>query len=86
VTYILKFILDKLIVFQKKIIELKETSQEFLKYFVFAILTTILNISIQFLLTNFLRSPLEISMVIALTIGYTCKFLLDKKYVFNKEM
>lgn len=85
ITYIVKFFLDKYIVFKKSGGKLKDTSEEFAKYFVFAIITTIENIGIQFLLTNFLGTPLEISMVIALSIGYTTKFLFDRKYVFSKE-
>ncbi|TKJ19774.1 MAG: hypothetical protein CEE43_14320 [Promethearchaeota archaeon Loki_b32] len=83
ITYIIKFFLDKFIVFKKTSTELKETSIEFIKYFGFAILTTIENIGIQFLLTNFLNTPLEISFIIALSIGYLTKFFLDKRYVFN---
>ncbi|MFW9936094.1 MAG: GtrA family protein [Candidatus Thorarchaeota archaeon] len=83
ITYIIKFFLDKFIVFQKKDKELKETSKEFLKYFGFAILTTIENIAIQFLLTNFLNFPLEISLIVALSIGYVTKFFLDRRYVFR---
>ena len=82
ITYIVKFILDKFVVFKRTAIQLKETSEEFFKYFFFAIITTIENIGIQFLMTNFLHTPLEISMVVALTIGYITKFLLDRKYVF----
>ncbi|MBY8988037.1 MAG: GtrA family protein [Candidatus Lokiarchaeota archaeon] len=85
ITYIIKFFLDKYIVFKKSSLKIKETSQEFLKYFGFAILTTIENIGIQFLLTNFFNAPLELSVIIALTIGYITKFFLDKKYVFTKE-
>ena len=86
ITYIIKFFLDKFIVFKKIGRELKETSVEFIKYFGFAILTTIENIGIQFLLTNFMNTPLEISLIIALPIGYLTKFFLDRKYVFiNKE-
>ena len=85
ITYVVKFLLDKFIVFKKVGSKLKETSVEFVKYFGFAILTTIENIGIQFLLTNFLHTPLEISFIIALSIGYLTKFLLDRKYVFNKE-
>ncbi|MFX0141858.1 MAG: GtrA family protein [Candidatus Hodarchaeota archaeon] len=85
VTYITKFILDKFIVFKKTKVLLKDTSKEFFKYFVFAIFTTIINIGIQFLFTNFVKTPLEISMIIALSIGYFIKFLLDRKYVFSKE-
>ncbi len=83
ITYIIKFFLDKFIVFQKTGTELKETSIEFIKYFGFAILTTIENIGIQFLLTNFLKTPLELSFIVALSIGYLTKFFLDKRYVFN---
>ncbi len=83
ITYIVKFFLDKFIVFEKKAIELKETTEELFKYFIFSVLTTIENIGIQFLLTNFLKTPLEISLVIALSIGYFTKFLLDRNYVFN---
>lgn len=86
ITYIIKFFLDKFIVFKKGGIQLKETSKEFLKYFGFAILTTIENIGIQFLLTNLIGAPLEISVVIALSIGYLTKFFLDRKYVFNKSI
>ena len=85
ITYIIKFFLDKFIVFKKNTIQLKDTSKEFLKYFGFAILTTIENIGIQFLLTNFLATPLEISFIIALSIGYLTKFFLDRKYVFISE-
>ena len=84
ITYVTKFILDKFIVFKKTTLELKETSEEFAKYFAFAIVTTIINIGIQFLLTNFLGTPLEISMLIALSVGYSIKFMLDRKYVFKK--
>ncbi len=84
ITYIIKFFLDKFIVFKKTEKELKETSIEFLKYFGFAILTTIENIGIQFLLTNFMNAPLEISFIIALSIGYFTKFFLDRKFVFKK--
>jgi len=83
ITYIIKFFLDKFIVFKKTETELRETSIEFIKYFGFAIITTVENIGIQFLLTNFLDSPLEISFIVALSIGYLTKFFLDRKYVFN---
>ena len=85
ITYIIKFFLDKYIVFKKTETKLKETSLEFIKYFGFAILTTIENIGIQFLLTNYLNTPLEISIIIALSIGYLTKFFIDRKFVFITE-
>lgn len=83
ITYIIKYFLDKLIVFKSKEISLRKATKEFLKYFVFAILTSIENIGIQFLLRNFLNSSIEISIFLALTIGYSTKFFLDRKYVFR---
>ena len=80
ITYIIKFILDKLIVFKKKG-NLKQAAGEFSLYFIFAILTTVENVAIQFLLSNFLLTPYWLSLFIALTIGYITKFFLDKKYV-----
>jgi len=85
ITYLIKFFLDKYIVFRRSGSKLKETSKEFMKYFLFAILTTIENIGIQFLLTNFLKTPLEVSFIIALAIGYFTKFFLDRKYVFTRD-
>lgn len=85
ITYLIKFFLDKYYVFKKAGSRLKETSKEFIKYFLFAILTTIENIGIQFLLTNFLHTSLEISFIVALSIGYLTKFFLDRKYVFTQD-
>ncbi|MFX1477735.1 MAG: GtrA family protein [Promethearchaeota archaeon] len=86
ITYIIKFFLDKFIVFKKTEKQLKQTTIEFVKYFGFAILTTAENIGIQFLLTNFIGTRLEISFIIALSIGYLTKFFLDRKYVFIKNI
>ncbi|MFX1391334.1 MAG: GtrA family protein [Promethearchaeota archaeon] len=86
ITYIIKFFLDKFIVFKRGETKLRESSIEFIKYFGFAILTTIENIGIQFLLTNYLNTPLEVSIIIALSIGYITKFFLDKRYVFVKKI
>lgn len=86
ITYIIKFFLDKYLVFKRTGTGSKQTSIEFTKYLGFAILTTIENIGIQFLLTNFLNAPLEISMIIALSIGYISKFFLDRKFVFVKNL
>ena len=83
ITYIIKFFLDKYIVFKRTQNKLKQTSLEFIKYFGFAILTTVENVGIQFLLTNYMNTPLEASLIIALSIGYLTKFFLDRKYVFK---
>ena len=85
ITYVIKFFLDKYLVFKKTSLKIKETSQEFFKYFGFAILTTIENIGIQFIFTNVFNAPLEVGFLVALSIGYITKFFLDRKYVFTKE-
>lgn len=85
ITYIVKFLLDKFIVFEKKEIKIKDTSEEFAKYFIFAILTTIENIGIQFILGLITNWALSVRIIIALTAGYTTKFFLDRKYVFHAE-
>lgn len=85
VTYVVKFALDKFVVFQKRQVDVRETSKEFSLYFGFAILTTVENLAIQFIMSNFFNSPLLISILVALTIGYITKFFLDRKYVFQKE-
>jgi putative flippase GtrA len=85
ITYIIKFFLDKYIVFKRTGTGSRQTSIEFTKYLGFAILTTIENIGIQFILSNFLNSPLELSFIVALSIGYLTKFYLDRKWVFSKK-
>ncbi|TFG00188.1 MAG: GtrA family protein [Promethearchaeota archaeon] len=85
ITYLTKYTLDKFVVFKRREIQLKETSIEFSKYFLLSILFTIENIGVQFLLTNFLGMPLEISMMIALLTGYTIRFFVDRKYVFKVD-
>ena len=82
ITYIVKFLLDKFIVFEKKSIEAKTLSKEFFLYLGFAILTTLLNIGIQFVLGLWTPWSLAFRITIALTCGYATKFVLDLKYVF----
>jgi len=83
ITYVVKFLLDKFIVFEKKDSSLKQTTREFVIYFGFAILTTLENIGIQFLLGLWTPIPLEFRIIIALTCGYITKFYLDRKYCFE---
>ncbi len=81
---LLTYFLDKLIVFKSKETSLRLTTIEFLKYLVLAILTSVENVGIQFLLKNFFTFSLEVSLIVALTVGYCAKFFLDRKYVFGK--
>ena len=86
ITYLIKFFLDKFLVFKAMSKKLKQASKEFIKYFMFAILTTLENLGIQFVLTNFFGTILELSVFIALSIGYLTKFFLDRTYVFQNKI
>ena len=82
VGYIVKFILDKFIVFEKRNTDFKQTSKEFIKYFLFALVTTAINLGIQLPLVFFAGFPSILAYAISLSVGYTVKYLLDRKYVF----
>ena len=86
ITYLIKFFLDKFLVFKALSKKLKQTSKEFIKYFMFAILTTLENLGIQFVLENFFSVPLDLSVFIALPVGYLTKFFLDRTYVFQNKI
>jgi putative flippase GtrA len=83
ITYIIKFLLDKFIVFKKKHISFEKTGKEFLCYFGFAILTTLENIGIQFILGIIFGGPMTYRIIIALICGYVTKFFLDRKFCFK---
>lgn len=83
ITYLIKFFLDKFLVFRKKSLEFNQTSREFGLYFVFAIFTTLENLGIQFILGILTPLGLNLRIFIALTCGYATKFVLDKKYSFS---
>ncbi len=85
VSYIVKFFLDKFIVFKKKDTQFKQTSKEFIKYFLFAIFTTVINVGGQYLLMNLFLIDYVIAAIVPLAIGYIVKFLLDRKYVFREN-
>ncbi|QEE16075.1 GtrA family protein [Promethearchaeum syntrophicum] len=83
ITYIIKFLLDKFIVFKKEHISFEKTGKEFLCYFGFAILTTLENIAIQFILGIIFGGSMTYRIIIALICGYITKFFLDRKYCFK---
>ncbi|MHA1720977.1 MAG: GtrA family protein [Promethearchaeota archaeon] len=83
ITYITKFLLDKFIVFKKEHISFEKTGKEFLCYFGFAILTTLENIGIQFILGLIFGGPMTYRIIIALIFGYGTKFFLDRKFCFK---
>ncbi len=83
ITYIIKFLLDKFVVFKKEHISFEKTGKEFLCYFGFAILTTLENIGIQFILGIIFGGSMTYRIIIALICGYITKFFLDRKYCFK---
>jgi len=85
ITYIIKFFLDKLIVFRKTHSSLQQTGKEFIIYLLFAVFTTIENLGIQFILGVITMWALNFRIAIALTCGYITKFILDRKFVFSND-
>ena len=83
VTVVVKFLLDKFIVF-KTVKKVKETSREFTIYVIFSILATVWNFGCQFILYQIFGVPWLISAIIALGTGYLMRFFLDRKYTFKK--
>jgi len=83
ITFVIKFILDKFIVFRKTDVNLKDTTIEITKYFGNAIITTIENISVSYFILVYIVENPFISTSIALSIGYILKYYLDKRFVFN---
>ncbi len=79
-----KFILDKFFVFKEKHENIAHTFRQMILYGIMAVFTTFIFWSFQIsfkLLFDFTFAE-EIGAVIGLGIGYTVKFLLDRKFVF----
>ena len=88
VAFIFKYLVDKLIIFKDKTsyFSTKHINQVFF-YGIFAVFTTLIfwgtELFFKFMF-NFQNSQ-YIGAIIGLSIGYTIKFLLDRKFVFNKN-
>jgi len=83
--FIFKFIVDKHIVFKDRNRGIKYAVKQLFVYTMFAIGTTLVFwfVEIGFELLFTFRGRDLIGGLIGLCIGYTVKYLLDKKYVFN---
>lgn len=85
IAFVFKYLVDKIFIFKDKTKYLSKTHfvQVFL-YGFFAIFTTLIFWSFELTFKYFLnfKNSHYLGAVIGLTIGYTIKFLLDKKYVF----
>ena len=82
--FIFKFFVDKYIIFNT-ITTMAETTTEIIKYFSFAVFTTIIFWGTE---TSFLvlfgEEYYLLGGLIGLIIGYTLKFIFDKNFVFTK--
>jgi hypothetical protein len=80
--FIFKYLIDKLVIF-KSVTTIAGTTEEVLKYLLFAIFTTLIFWGTEILFILVLGEPFYlIGGLIGLIIGYTLKFFLDKNYVF----
>ena len=82
---IIKFLLDKYWIFSDMSKQIGATGKKFAKYSIFGVLTTFLFWFSEMTFwaiweTNIMR---ELGAVIGLTLGYSIKYHLDKRYVFN---
>ena len=84
--FIFKFIVDKFIVFEEKRPiddSIEKTGKQLFLYLGFAVFTTIIFWGLEILFKVLLPGDWYlVGGIIGLAIGYTVKFLLDRKYVF----
>ncbi|NQU34173.1 MAG: GtrA family protein [Bacteroidetes bacterium] len=87
VGFIFKFIMDKYIVFKDKDMDIKQATKQLFVYTIFAIGTTLIFwfIEIGFKLIFTFHGRDLVGGLIGLCVGYTVKYQLDKKYVFNSR-
>ena len=89
--FLFKFVVDKFVVFEEKLsedtrAELQKTTKQISMYFGFAIFTTIIFWGFEFSFKFFLPGNWYLfGGLIGLIVGYTVKFLLDSRFVFNKD-
>ena len=87
--FLFKFVVDKFVVFdailnKDKIADLQYTTKQISLYFGFAIFTTLIFWGFEFSFKFFLPGNWYLfGGLVGLIIGYTIKFLLDRKFVFK---
>jgi len=85
VGFAFKFIADKYIIFKDKNSNIKHTIVQLFRYTLFAIITTFIfwctEIGFKFAFSFNGRDL--VGGFLGLCLGYTIKFILDKRYVFN---
>lgn len=87
--FLFKFVVDKFVVFEEKLTDdkmadLQRTTKQITLYFSFAIFTTMIFWGFEFSFKiAFTGNWYLVGGLIGLIIGYTVKFLLDRRFVFN---
>ncbi|XHN44293.1 hypothetical protein O1Q81_00296 [Lonepinella sp. MS14436] len=82
-----KYVLDKKYIFNYQPDNIKHDSQLFVIYTLMSVFTTLIFWGVEFSF-HFVFQTKEmryIGAMIGLAIGYTVKYMLDKKYVFIRE-
>ncbi|HNZ27471.1 MAG TPA: GtrA family protein [Spirochaetota bacterium] len=84
VAFLFKFLIDKHFIFQNKKDGITKNIRQLFVYGFFAIFTTLIFWGTVFIFKLFLEKIIWeiIGSIIGLSVGYTLKFFLDKKYVF----
>jgi len=83
--FIFKFIVDKFAIFKNAYAGFKHTSKQIIIYLLFAVITTIIFWGFEISFNHFFKFTNRdlFGGLIGLIIGYTIKFLLDRKWVFH---
>ncbi len=84
--FLFKFIIDKFYIFEDRNIEVKRTLRQLIIYMTFAVFTTLIfwGIEILFKISFVFKNSDLLGGFIGLFIGYTTKFILDRRFVFGK--
>lgn len=84
VAFLFKFLIDKRFIFQNKKDGITKNISQLLVYGFFAIFTTLIFWGTVFIFKLFLEKIIWeiVGSLIGLSVGYTLKFFLDKKFVF----
>lgn len=87
IAFVFKFIVDKFLIFRNTAKELKENIRQIVFYGSFAVFTTLIFWGFEvFFKYVFVFSFSEyIGGFVGLMAGYSIKFILDSKFVFNRE-
>ena len=83
---VVKYILDKRYIFYYKVASPLHDIRKFILYSMMGVVTTAIFWGSELLFNKYLifKGTKYVGAVVGLIIGYTIKYFLDKKYVFNK--